>query len=411
MNNFNTKKIIQIKNPGLPPFSALPLLFLVMVKPLTDAFYEVEAIKYIYILLLICASLFARGGQDFQGDLNDPRNKSLFPYIWLILTYFIFNIALAIVFGGSISEIFKIISPFVFFVLVAYAADRWLLYALGIGAVLNILINAATLPLDYGWIQWGGTQTFKGFYFFKTDLAYSLCFSVLLCFFFMKNRITSSLAILTIIATVEVVLANSRINYACFLLVIIFMVTKEGVSIRNVIRYGSLIILLLIVVYLTYDPSKLLGFDTSNESAFTQGRDSTWQRLINSMLISSPNQWLFGRGAFADVILAQEALRGTQNAHNAHNEILHLLYTQGIFGTTLYTLLWLKTFQMSCRPTVPDWARGTATVALGIFLLQSLTTVVSSFATKTWPLVMVLLAIRGLTRNIKSNNMLVNSND
>ncbi len=406
----NSTDIIKINQKNIidfPPFSAVPLLFLVMVKPLTDAFYDVEAMKYIYIFLLICASLFARGGQDFQGTMKDPRNKYLLTYIWLIFTYFIFNIGLALTFGGSISEIFKIISPFVFFVLIAYAADRWLLYALGIGAVLNILINAATLPFDYGWIQWGGTQTFKGFYFFKTDLAYSLCFSILFCFFFVKNRITTSLAILTIIATIEVVLANSRINYACFLIVIIFMVTKEGVSLRTILKYSFLLILLLIVIYFTYDPSKLLGFDTSNEGAFTQGRDSTWQRLINSMLISSPIQWFFGRGAFADVILAQEALRGTQNAYNAHNEILHLLYTQGILGTAIYVALWIKTFKMSYRPSLPDWARGTASIALAIFLLQSLTAVVSSFATKTWPLIMILLAIRGITENIEDKNKML----
>lgn len=382
---------------NIPPFSSVPLLFLVLIKPLTDAFYEIEIVKYAYILLLIIASLFARSGQIFQRIKPDPRNKSLFIYIWWIIGYFIFQFFLLFFYDGTISEIFKIVSPFVFFVLVAYAADRWLIYALAIGAVLTILINAATLPFDFGWVMWGSVRTFKGYYYFKTDLAYALCFSVLICSFYVHNKITPLLAILTLISAVEIILANSRLNYVSFFLVIIFIAIKEGISPRSIVRYSLLFGLLALIVSLAYDPSKLLGFDTSNEGAFTQGRNATWERLLKSMANSSPTQWLFGRGAFADLILSQEATRGTQEAYNAHNEILHLVYTQGIFGTVFYCALWVKTFRMSHAPELPKWARGTATVAFALFFLQGLTAVLSSFATKTWPVVMVLLALRSLS--------------
>ena len=381
----------------LPPFSSLPLLLLVMVKPLTYAFNEVDTVKYVYILLLVAASLFAKSGQVFQGATADPRNKSLLAFIWLIIAYFFFQYGLVLAYGGTVSEIFKIISPFVFFVLVAYAADRWLIYALAIGAVLTILINAATLPFDFGWVMWGSVRTFKGYYYFKTDLAYALCFSVLIFAFYARNTITPILALLTLIAAVEVILANSRLNYLSFLLVIIFIAVKEGMSLRSIIRYGLLFGLLALIATLAYDPTKLLGFDTSSEAAFTQGRNATWERLLNALANYSPIQWLFGRGAFADLLLSQEATRGTQEAHNAHNEILHLLYTQGVFGTVFYAGLWFKTFRMSRGPTMPNWARGTAALALFLFVLQGLTAVLSSFATKTWPVVMVLLALRGLS--------------
>jgi hypothetical protein len=381
----------------LPPFSSLPLLLLVMFKPLTDAFYEVEAVKYGYILLLGCASLFAKSGQVFQGATADPRNKSLLAYIWLIAMYFIFQFGLVLVYGGNLSEIFKIVSPFVFFLLVAYAADRWLIYALAGGAVLTIVVNAAMLPFDFGWVNWGSVKTFKGYYYFKTDLAYALCFSVLLYAFHSRNSITPVLASLMLIAAVEVVLANSRLNYLSFLCVALFIAVKEGVSLRSIIRYGLLFGFLAVVAMNLYDPTKLLGFDTTNEAAFTQGRSVTWERLFNAQANSSPLEWLFGRGAFADLILSQEATRGTQEAHNAHNEILHLLFTQGIFGTIFYFILWVRTFRMSHVPNMPSWARGTGAVALFLFVLQSMTAVLSSFATKTWPLVMVLLALRGMS--------------
>lgn len=393
----------------LPAFSSLPLLFLVMAKPLTDAFYAVEAVKYGYILLLGFASLFAKFGHIVQGVTPDTRNKSLFAYIWLITLYFVFQFGLLLAYGGSLSEIFKIISPFVFFVLVAYAADRWLIYALAAGAVLVIVVNAAFLPFGYGWVMWGSVNTFKGYYFFKTDLAYALSFSVLIYAFYARNAITPVLVLLMLIAAVEVILSNSRLNYLSFLCVAIFIAVKEGVSLRSIIRYGLLFGLLVLVVTLVYDPSKLLGFDTSNEAAFTQGRSVTWEHLLDALTNYSPLEWLFGRGADADLIIAIENSASGQMAHNAHNEILHLLTTQGIFGSAFYVVLWVKMFRMSHSVDMPIWARGTGAVAILLFVLQSMTAVVSSFATKTWPLVMVFLALRGLSSVVDQRKKTVSS--
>lgn len=376
-----------------PPFSSLPLLFLVMVKPLTDAFYEVEAVKYGYVLLLVFASLFARYGQESQGYEADPRNKSLLIYIYLIALYSCFLFGLATTYGGSWQELFKIISPFVFFVLVAYSADRWLIYALAGGAVLTIVINAALVPFNFGWVMWGSVKTFKGYYFFKTDLAYALSFSVLIYAFYARNSITPVLALLTLIAAVEVVLANSRLNYLSFSCVVIFLAVKEGISLRSTIRYSLLFGLLSLVVVFLYDPTKLLGFDAANEEAFTQGRNAIWGHLLAALADYSPLEWLFGRGQEADSILSAEF---TGAGHNAHNEILHLLYTQGVFGSVFYIFLWLKMFRISHSPEMPQWARGAGALALLLFLLQGMTAVMSSYATKTWPLVMMLLALRGL---------------
>lgn len=381
----------------LPPFSSVPLLFLVMAKPLADAFYEVEAVKYAYILLLAFASLFAKSGQVFSRSPPDPRNKELFAYIWLVSFYFAFLFGLLLAYGGTLSEIFKIVSPFAFFVLVAYAADRWLIYALAAGAALTIVVNAGFLPFSYGWVTWGTVKTFKGYYFFKTDLAYALSFSVLIFAFYVRNSITPIFAVLMLIAAAEVILSNSRLNYLTFLCVVVFVAAKEGMSLRSMIRYGLLFAVLGLVVALLYDPTKLLSFDTSNEAAFTQGRSVTWGHLFEALGNYSPVDWLFGRGAFADLIVSMENTSAGQAAHNAHNEFLHMLFTQGIIGSAFYAFLWLRTFRMSYSPHMPAWTRGTGAVALVLFLLQGMTAVVSSFATKTWPLVMVLLALRGLS--------------
>jgi hypothetical protein len=390
---------------GFPPFSSLPLLLIVMAKPLTDAFYEVEAVKYGYMTLLVFSAFFAKSGQILHSSVTDNPNKSLFFYTWLIVIYAFFLFCTTLIYEGSPTELFKIVSPFVFFVLVAFAADRWMIYALVVGAVLNIIINAALLPFDFGWVMWGDIYTFKGYYFFKTDLAYSLCFSVLIYALFTRNSITPVLAILMAIAAVEIVLSNSRLNYLSFLCITVFLAVKEGISLRFIIRYALLFGMLAVIVLLLYDPTKLLGFDTSNEEAFTQGRSVVWENLLRELENYTPIEWLFGRGMFSDLLLAQKHL-GSHLAHNAHNEILHLLYTQGIFGLAIYTALWGWMFYMSHSLNIPKWARGNGVMALFLFILQSTTTVMSSFATKTWPLVMIFLVLWVLSNSADQRKQL-----
>ena len=50
-----------------PPFSSMPLLLLIGLKPFSDAFYETEAVKYLYMALLLCFVVFARWGARLSG--------------------------------------------------------------------------------------------------------------------------------------------------------------------------------------------------------------------------------------------------------------------------------------------------------------------------------------------------------
>ncbi len=380
----------------VPPFSSWLLLLLLAAKPLSDALYEVEVVKYLYILLLGCGALLARYGHAFQGAQPDPRNKFLITYIFLVACYFYYLVGLALIHGGSLSAIFKIVSPFVFFILVAFAADRWLIYALTAAAVLTIVVNAALLPFDFGWTQWGSVRTFKGYYFFKTDLAYALVFSLLIVAFYVRNRITSLLGVLILLAAAQIVLANSRLNYVTFLCVIVFLAIKQGLNVGSLVRYGLLLGLLALIAVLALDPTHLLGFDTSDMRAFSQGRTDIWASLLMGIKDFTPSEWLFGLGYFADSRLVAEYNFSGQDIHNAHNELLHLVSTQGIVGLCLYCALWIGMYRMCRTADAPAWARGTVAVAIVMFLFQGLTTVMSPFATKTWPLVMVFLAVRGL---------------
>jgi hypothetical protein len=378
-----------------PPFSLWPLLIVIIAKPAADAFYDVNAVKYGYMLVLFVVAFFARYGQAIARARVKRPEVGVF-YLLLLITYFYFLFGSAVVFGGSLQEIFKIISPFIFFALVFFASDRRIIPALAFGAGLVVVANAALLPFDYGWVYWGGIHTFKGFYYFKTDLAYSLAFSVLMVAIYYRFTNHTILLLLIALAGVEVVLANSRLNYLTYALLMIYIAIKNGVNMRTVTRYGWLFAVVGGVVVYSYSSSKLLGFDIDNWGTFTQGRLLAWGRLLNAFMGFSPLEWLFGRGMYADIVLAAEEV-GIW-AGNAHNEFLHLVYTQGMIGTFVYGLLWYQVFRLTCGTATPPGLRNVGPMAVALILLQGTTTVVSSYATKTWPLVLVLIMIHAASQ-------------
>ena len=382
-----------------PPFSSLPLLLVLCIKPLSDAFYDYASVKYAYMGILAFTALLAKAGQLLHGGVpsDAARRTSFLALVWLIALYFFCLVGLIPTSGNPFHEAFKIISPFVFFLLVAPIADRWLMMALVVASVLTIGINAALLPTSFGWVYWGGVHTFKGYYYFKTDLAYALTFSVLIYALATRYVIGGRLAVLVLLAGVQIVLANSRLNYLTFALVVLFCAIKSGANVRNLIRYAILLGLLALLAAVLYDPGKLLGFDTHDPEAFTQGRSLIWERLFDSLAANDVRQWIFGRGMFADLRLSIESFSSDGAVYDAHNEYLHLLYTQGFLGTGLYLGLWYWIFRSTRVDRLPHWARGTDIVAVLLVGLQGLTSVVSSYATKTWPLVMVFLTLRALS--------------
>jgi len=165
--------------------------------------------------------------------------------------------------------------------------------------------------------------------------------------------------------------------------------------------FGMLVLtgLLALIFGLVYDPTKMLGFQEATQEGFTQGRSVIWTNLVGTLASNTPLQWIFGRGLFADLILSVEHLSLTNGTpHNAHDEFLHLLFTQGLFGMGLYAALWIQMYRYAHGSNLPKWASGTGIVASLIFCAQGLTAVTSSYATKTWPLVMVFLAIKSVAR-------------
>lgn len=383
-----------MKNISVPSFYAVPIFLAVALKSGVDAFFEVNVVKYLYFFLLLFAVFFLRTGRGF--DRKEPRagNSSLQSVLWVyVVIYFTFLVLLMIWQNGSPQMIFKIVSPFIFFGLLVAAFDKSLPSALALGAVLNILGNAALLPFDYGWTYWGGVHTFKGFYLFKTDLSYSLATSVLIYAAWNRYKPTPEFLVLALASVIMVVLANSRANFATLALVLAFIAYKNGTKPAVLVGYAAFLGLLAGVVMFLYDPAKYLGFDMSNMGGFTQGRDRIVEVLLRYGLASyGPLELLFGRGLYADVMIYMENI-SDGIPHGAHNDYLYQLTTQGLFGFALNIFGWVLLYRIAMSSGPRRWAGGLAVIAFAMYMVQGLTMTVSLFALKTWPLAMILLLI------------------
>lgn len=384
-----------MKKIELPTFYAIPIFLAVALKSGVDAFFEVNSVKYLYFFLLLFAVFFLRTGRGFdRRPQNAGPGNNLQSRLWVfVMLYFTFLTLVMIIENGSPQMVFKIVSPFIFFGLLMAAKDKSLPFAMALGAALNILANAALLPFDFGWVYWGGIRTFKGFYMFKTDASYSMAASVLIYAAWNRYKPSPEFLVLTLLAVVMVVLSNSRANYLTIAMVLAFVAYKNGTRPALLAGYAIFLGLAGAAALYLYDPTKYLGFDTSNMGSFTQGRDRIAQVLLRYGLATyGPLELLFGKGLYADLLIYMENVSDGE-PNGAHNDVLYQVTTQGIFGLAMNITGWYLVYRIAVSSGKRQWAKGLMLVAFGMYVVQGLTMAVSLYALKTWPLAMIMLMI------------------
>jgi hypothetical protein len=383
-----------MKKIELPSFYAIPIFMAMALKSGVDAFFEVNSVKYLYFFLLLFGVFFLRTGQGFERRQLVDGENNLQSKLWVyVMLYFSFLVMVMMLQNGNPQMILKIVSPFIFFGLMVAAKDKSLPFAMALGSALNILANAALLPFDYGWVYWGSVHTFKGFYLFKTDVSYSLAVSVLTYAAWNRYKPTPEFLVLALLAVIMVVLANSRANYITMGMVLAFVAYKNGARPAVLAGYAAFLAVLGGVVIFMYDPTKYLGFDTSNMGGFSQGRDRIYEVLLRYGLATyGPLEILFGRGLYADLLIYMQNVSDGE-AHGAHNDVLYQITTQGIAGLTLNLVGWYLVYRITVSNGKKQWAKGLAPLAFGMYFVQGLTMTVSLFALKTWPLAVLMLMI------------------
>jgi len=386
-------------------FSELVLLVVIAAKPAMDALYAVPIAKYVYMFALIWAAFLAYAGKSDAAIRGrsvaqvSEREGSLQILFWT-LTYASLLYLPATRYGISIHEIFKIVSPFILYLLVRGNVTAHLRYAILALALMVIFANALLLPFDFGWVRWGSVRTFKGFYYFKTDLAYSVVTSLLLIGIFFDFRMRPLFVLAILVAAVEVVLSNARLNYLLFVLFLAFLFWRNGVSLARLAGSAAVVITVATIGVILYDSVTYLSpLDLTDINRFTQGRDKIWNVLVNEGLLKA--SWadlLFGQGMWFDWDIINEYGYGFKLTFDAHNELIHLLLTQGILGLLLYIWLYVCLTRDTLRRARMPGAPPVALFAIALLALQGLTSIVSSFASKTWPVVLVFLMMQSVQK-------------
>jgi len=378
----------------LPRFFAAPMFVALMLKSGADAFFEINVVKYLYFFLLLFGVFFLRTGRGFDRPQTQPSEGDMQSRLWVfVVVYFTFLTMVMMIHNGAPQMIFKIVSPFIYFGLLVAARDQSMAFGIALGALLNVVANAATVPLEFGWTYWGGIHTFKGFYLFKTDLAYSLTTSLLIFAAWCRFRMTPVLMLMTLGVVAMVVLANSRMNYVTLGIVLGFMAYRNGTKLSSMIMALVLLAVTVGIVAVLWDSQKFLGFNTDSMGGFTQGRDRIVEVLFKYGLATySPMELLFGRGLYADLMIYMENVSDGV-ANGAHNDYLFQLVTQGVTGLALNITGWVMVYRIALSNGQRRWAKGLVFIAFLIYLVQALSVVVSTFALKTWPLATVLALI------------------
>jgi len=383
------------------PFTEVVLLTIVAAKPIWDGLYWFSPAKWLYHFLLLFFGFVCLAGARINQDFLQPDRRQTTAATWGLAICIVYAAYMALLYAahgrerGTTEILFKVLDPFLVFWLIYYLPKANLRYAAVAYACIVIFGNALLFPTNMGWADWGDARTFKGAYFFKTDLAFSVVTSLLMLMMIARDRVNPLIALALVVGGVEVLLSNARMNYLLFGIVVLLIVRESRLALRTLAPLGISFAILGALVYWQYSSSHVLGFDFSDPAAFTQGRTKTWEIDIQEGLMKfSPLEWLVGNGLnYDNEVVAHHA--GLQERFDSHNETLHTLLTQGIAGFILYLGAWWGIYRCAIGWTTNSILRRRARVSIVILVLQSLTASISLSTVKTWPIILVLLLMMG----------------
>lgn len=368
-------------------FSSAFLFFAFFVKPFFDAIYFLVFAKYLYFILFVAAGLVSVFGLKLSSTLrgNLFARDGVGVFCFLLFLYIVFLARLAYFNGGDFDDLIRKVMPFVsgLFLLTLPAYSPVKKYAVIICSVI-IIANILVIPFSWSWIYWGGVHTFRGLYYFKTDLAFTVVLAFLLAFYARGCIVDKYFYVGALLVSIMVVLSNSRMNYLLVAVVFAYCAVVRGVSIKTMLNLVLGTLIFGGVLFFLYDSDAALGFDFYNMNKFTQGRNHIWDALIDVGFYKA-DYWeiLFGHGLDADWKISY-LHGGLDQVHDAHNEILHLLINQGVFGFFLYLLLWIYMAKSFGWVGFNNNSKVFVGVVVLLFFVQGMTAVFSSYYLKTW---------------------------
>ena len=363
-------------------FKKILISSLFFFKPIVDVFYQFGILDYIMfflVLVLFCTNMKRR--------INIKE---------LILMVLFFLLTISLLNNTNAFYIYvKMVSPVILYfglrkVNIDYAL-KWMLR----GYVVVVMINLLSIPMGVGNITWGSANTFKGFYFYKTDFAFAMSQAIVIFLCFVRKN--KYLRLLIPISLIMLLMSNSRasmlVSIITIILYYVILIRNKEITFQFKTRHYFIIGILLIASLAVFNfiqnseifsSRNFITFDFTNafSEGNTQGRSIIWLKIIELFKSHSILQQIFGVDLMSDAVINNGVTYGS------HSSYLKMLYSTGYIGLVLFVLLIIlmtkKTLKVSDKFLV---FLGLSNIAA--FVLNAITIATVQFTQFTWSFVMI----------------------
>lgn len=261
-------------------------------------------------------------------------------------------------------------------------------HALAKSYSIVVIMNLIYMLAGEGFIYWGNAKTFRGMYFFKTDLALAMLQAIVFIRIMMNSnkfiyRIISK-GLVFFICPFLIILSNSRV-YTLIYLLIIYIFYMQNIEIKTGKKYNFNLkfiskIIIIIFIGLTmysyateyipwFKENGFITFKFNNLSelfspANTQGRSVIWEITLNKFKSNS----IFKQFMGVDLISDGAILNGI--FYDSHSNYVKILYSIGYIGIILFTCLIIVSINMLNNVSIQ--IKYTFIMLLSMYLISSI---------------------------------------
>lgn len=219
------------------------------------------------------------------------------------------------------------------------------------GFLVIFLITAFSFINKSGFVIWGQVNTFRGYYFFKTDLAAAMA-QLFAIFSISKKRTYINYVILGT-SSYFIFISNARIYYFIIVILILlfFLYIREEIyQVRSKVNPKLILLGFTVLIGMLYglnylnqilgEEYLLIEFQSSSDlvgNANTQGRSVAWENILNHFF----NQPFWNQFWGLDLI-SDEKIGIICNSHNLY---IKVLYSTGYIGCSIFILYIIQTIR------------------------------------------------------------------
>ncbi len=364
--------------------------------------WQVKAVSVLVNIILIVFIISSIP----KGKLRLGKRSKSIVFLVLMMMILVFVSFLRKADISSFSVFFKITgSLLIFYYGLLYRSDIFLvLNRLSRISVWGMLLFLVLSFFAFSYQYWGDSFTFKGLYYFKTDMA--LAIVVFISFMLLNEKLSIFLKILLfLIGLYLIFLTNARVHILTGILVFVIYFFRRQLFVnlsRKLIVAMPLFLGVTLLSLIAYNQlvdsreGNNLKVELTSDDFFSesnsQGRSVIWATLLMDYAESNVAEKLLGKNLTEDYVIVN---RWTGRDYGAHSTFFYLLIATGLVGVLLFVGIMVMFFRCIIFLTKLQEINGDQLLAkekilfvtfshLLIFLISSLTNTSIVFQQQTW---------------------------